>query len=213
MNVEERIQTVVFIRHGIALHNIMSSNRSSQDNRKSDPSLIDAPLVPEYYSMATEVGQVVWDYFSQRKVEEKNRKQQATKHDCEQTDSERTMDVDTEKMNSTNQSFQDALIVTSPLTRCIQTTILAFLSPEYSNQGGVPNFSKNLSYSCASNPSSVGGIQTKDSTICGGSDRRNVQKRIFCHESLREAYGMHYSDQRRSKSILKVYNLKNSNLN
>lgn len=60
------------------------------------------------------------------------------------------------------------LVVTSPLTRCIQTSMLGFLPGD--------------SY-----------------TIDG---RR--EPKFYCTELVREAFGMHYPDKRRQKSILKV---------
>jgi broad specificity phosphatase PhoE len=62
------------------------------------------------------------------------------------------------------------LVITSPLTRCIQTASLIFLPGD--------------GYT---------------------SDRRRTEPRIFCTELVREAFGMHYPDKRREKSILQKY--------
>ena len=62
------------------------------------------------------------------------------------------------------------IVVTSPLTRCIQTTMLAFLP---------------------------GDVYTN-------SDARIGEPKILCSELVREAFGMHYPDKRRSKSLLEV---------
>jgi len=56
------------------------------------------------------------------------------------------------------------LVITSPLSRCIQTAVLAFLP----------------------------------------GDQYNYHIPVACVEDVREAYGMHYPDRRRNKSILKV---------
>lgn len=56
------------------------------------------------------------------------------------------------------------LIITSPLTRCIQTTMLAF----------------------------------------GPSSNSNLEVPIMCKEVVREAFGKHYPDKRREKSVLMV---------
>ena len=62
------------------------------------------------------------------------------------------------------------LIVTSPLTRCIQTTMLGFLPGDaYTN------------------------ITSK-----------NGEPKIYCTELVREAFGQHYPDKRRDKSVLQV---------
>lgn len=56
------------------------------------------------------------------------------------------------------------LIVTSPLTRCLQTATLAFLPHEYQHQ----------------------------------------PTPLVCVEGVREAFGTHYPDQRRERSLLQV---------
>jgi broad specificity phosphatase PhoE len=68
---------------------------------------------------------------------------------------------------SANQTGQIELVISSPLTRCLQTATLAFLPGDrYANEINEP--------------------------------------RMTCVESIREAYGMHYPDQRRKKSFLMV---------
>lgn len=87
----ERIQTVVFIRHGIAVHNIRDPRKECKDDHR-DPRFWDPPLVYQGILGAVEAGRNVraWmnDYTKHRNIE---------------------------------------LLVTSPLTRCIQTTTLAFV--------------------------------------------------------------------------------------
>lgn len=62
------------------------------------------------------------------------------------------------------------LIVTSPLTRCLQTTMLGFLPGDaYTDKNS-----------------------------------RTGEPHIYCTELVREAFGMHYPDQRRNKSFLQV---------
>ena len=58
------------------------------------------------------------------------------------------------------------LIITSPLTRCIQTALFAFMP--------------------------------------GDNYEQCISRKLFCIESVREAYGMHYPDKRRKRSILQV---------
>ena len=59
------------------------------------------------------------------------------------------------------------LVLTSPLTRCIQTAMLGFLPGD-----------------------------------CYVDDK--PEPLFLCDESIREAYGMHYADRRRKKSLLEV---------
>lgn len=62
------------------------------------------------------------------------------------------------------------LIVTSPLTRCIQTTMLGFLPGD----------------------------------MYADNNSRESEPQIYCTELVREAFGMHYPDKRREKSLLQV---------
>jgi len=68
------------------------------------------------------------------------------------------------------------LIVTSPLTRCLQTAVLAFLPPLLG--------------------SSYNADHDQDESNDGAA------LPFLCVESVREAYGMHYPDRRRNKSLL-----------
>lgn len=66
--------------------------------------------------------------------------------------------------NTTQAGKHIEMVVTSPLTRCIQTATIAFLPGDYAQ------------------PTAV----------------------IVCKEDVREAYGIHYPDRRREKSVLQV---------
>lgn len=124
---EERTQTVVFMRHAVARHNLRDPH--GQPPNLHDPALLDPPLVDQGKAAALQAGERVrtWWHTTQR-----------------------------------GESIE--LVVTSPLSRCIQTAILAFLP---------------------------------------GSDY-DRHAPFVCREEVREAFGSHYPDQRRKKSLLMV---------
>lgn len=124
-----RVQTVIFVRHGVAQHNFHGADLSS-------PSLFDPPLVQEGKVGALSSGQKIKLWLLQ------------------------TYQLTVE------------LVICSPLTRCLQTAVLAFLPGEY------------------------------DSTIHGTTTTRSKCVPFLCMEEVREAYGKHYPDKRRPKSFL-----------
>jgi broad specificity phosphatase PhoE len=125
-----RKQTVVFVRHGIARHNLIDPQTGKPPDL-TDKNLLDPPLVRDGKFQAIEMGDRLKTWWS------------------------------------ANQTGQIELVISSPLTRCLQTATLAFLPGDrYANEINEP--------------------------------------RMTCVESIREAYGMHYPDQRRKKSFLMV---------
>jgi len=126
-----RKQTVVFVRHGIARHNIINP-QTGQTPDLTDPSLLDPPLVRDGKFQAVDVGERLRKWWS-----------------------------------ATQGGNCIELVISSPLTRCLQTASLAFLP------GGA---------------------------YCRG----NKEPIIVCVDSIREAYGINYPDQRRKKSFLVV---------
>jgi hypothetical protein len=94
-----KVQTLVFIRHGIAAHNITQNY--------SDPNMIDAPLVMEGKVRSIQTGIDVKNWFRTRK------QQQKQPNNSNNTSKGSKSNID--------------LFVTSPLTRCIQTMTIAFL--------------------------------------------------------------------------------------
>lgn len=129
----ERIQTVVFVRHAVALHNVAIDPSTGKRPCLSSPSLFDPPLLTDGKIQAVQAGAALQSWW-----------------------------------NATHAGEPIELIVTSPLTRCIQTATLAFLP--------------------------------------GDDDYTRPAPRMMCHDDVREAYGMHYPDRRREKSILQVGN-------
>ncbi len=133
---EERIQKVAFVRHGIARHNLWDPV-TQQPPRLDDPDLLDPPLVYQGKLQALEAGERMKTWWRTTQLGE---------------------EID--------------LIITSPLTRCIQTTFLGFLPGDaYTNENS-----------------------------------REGEPEVYCTELIREAFGMHYPDKRRSKALLQVSN-------
>ena len=127
-----RKQTVVFVRHGIARHNLLDP-RTGQRPDLTDPSLLDPPLVRDGKFQAIDIGERLRKWWK----------------------------------NETQGEGSIEIVISSPLTRCLQTASLAFLPGDL---------------------------------YCEGF----TEPDIVCLESVREAYGMHYPDQRRKKSFLVV---------
>ena len=73
------------------------------------------------------------------------------------------------------------LIITSPLTRCLQTANLIFLPGNYATSGN-------------------GNDQSSPNTLAPPPPPP-----IICIEAVREAYGMHYPDKRRDKRLLQQH--------
>jgi len=131
---QERIQTVAFIRHGIARHNV-TDPITQQPPRLEDPNLWDPPLIYQGKLQALEAGERTKAWW---------------------------------RRSLHRQEIE--LVVTSPLTRCLQTTMLGFLPGDgYTNN-----------------------------TL---SQREPI---VYCTELVREAFGQHYPDKRRERSLLEV---------
>lgn len=94
----ERIQKVVFMRHAVARHNVIDPATGKQPSL-TDASLLDPPLVTEGKIQAVIAGDAIQTW-GRNNTTTQAREQQQMNH---------------------------LLIVTSPLTRCIQTATLAFL--------------------------------------------------------------------------------------
>jgi hypothetical protein len=99
----EKIQTVVFVRHGVAKHNLHVDGKPPN---LEDPMLFDPPLVFEGKKQALDVGERLRIWW-----------------------------------HTTQTGEQIELVVTSPLTRCIQTASLAFLRGDcYTDGRHEPSF-------------------------------------------------------------------------
>jgi bisphosphoglycerate-dependent phosphoglycerate mutase len=102
----DRVQKVVFVRHGVARHNLIDPITGARPNLE-DPKLLDPPLVYQGKQQALEAGERLRIWWKTTQLGE---------------------DVE--------------LVVTSPLTRCIQTSTLAFLPGHgyTSERGKEPTF-------------------------------------------------------------------------
>ena len=97
-------QTIVFIRHGIAKHNIVDEH--GRPPNPNDPELFDPPMVPEGKRQILETGERLRIWW-----------------------------------HTTQAGEHIELVITSPLTRCLQTTALAFLPGDrYAREFPEPNF-------------------------------------------------------------------------
>jgi hypothetical protein len=124
----ERTQTVVFMRHAVARHNLPDPHTGRPPDLHS-PALLDPPLVTRGKAAALEAGVRIRTWW-----------------------------------HMTQYGEPIELIVTSPLTRCIQTSVCAFLP----------------------------------------GDSYEYHTPMICFEDVREAFGSHYPDRRREKSVLQV---------
>jgi broad specificity phosphatase PhoE len=129
----ERIQTIMFLRHGVAKHNLLDPVTGAPPDLR-DPKLWDPPLVSQGMKQALAVRERLADNEALQRVD---------------------------------------LVITSPLTRCLQTAHLIFLPPGISEK--------------------YEAYYEKDPI------------RILCMEHVREAFGIHYPDKRRDKSLLQKH--------
>ena len=148
----ERIQTIVLMRHGVAAHNFEGADLHS-------PSLFDPALTQHGKMAAVQAGDKVRLWWQTAK--KANRIPQSS------------------GAASANGGTRMELIVSSPLTRCLQTSFYAFCVPgdDYNDN---------------------------DNGNTSGNHQHPHTPPVLCVENLREACGRHYPDQRRTKSALEV---------
>jgi hypothetical protein len=158
----ERKQTVVFLRHGVALHNVLDA-RSGRPPDSRDPALWDPPLTLEGRMASIRSGSEIHSWW-------RRQRQQAWNNNNDNISNSSDLNTFHSCDTSMMMMMMMELIVTSPLTRCLQTATLAFLPGDHYAQ-----------------PSSL--------------------LPFICKEHVREAFGMHYPDRRRDKSVLQVCSL------
>jgi phosphohistidine phosphatase SixA len=166
---DEICQIVVFMRHGVAVHNVLDHR-----DKVLDPKLIDPPLLIEGKIRSLQKGYIIQQWFLKR-----------------------------------NETID--LIVTSPLTRCLQTTTLAFL------RGDEYNYPENDTTTNELHRHQ----QRQNQQQQQQQQQQHVQQKlqsnniivssvdpipIICKEDLRESFGIRYPDRRREKSVLMVRN-------
>ena len=132
-----RIQKLVFLRHGVAKHNLLDP-MTGQRPVLEDPKWFDPPLVYEGKQQAVTAGEKCQTYW---------------------------------KTTQGGEKIQ--LVLTSPLTRCIQTSMYAFLPGSNYTTAYAPN-----------------------------QQQQQQEPNIVCCELIREAYGQHFPDRRRNISTL-----------
>mmetsp|Transcript_32097 Transcript_32097/g.36046 ORF Transcript_32097/g.36046 Transcript_32097/m.36046 type:complete len:155 (-) Transcript_32097:293-757(-) len=109
---KERIQNVIFVRHGIALHNIppdppdsITTTGTGECKHLQNPELYDPPLVYQGKQQALHVSKKYQEWCRSSRYRSSFTSQSKHHHHAGEVE----------------------LVVTSPLTRCIQTAMLAFL--------------------------------------------------------------------------------------
>ena len=167
-------KTIYLIRHGVAQHNIHDPQTGARPDYH-DPKLTDPPLIRQ--------GEL------QARVLSENLRRggvvtaAAADRGGGTVKNDDAMDVDDgdkdDSIESCNSKQAIELVVCSPLTRCLQTASLIF--PSYFQS------SANTADSRQPSPTKVGDCMYILSRDC----------RVFCHEDVREAFGMHYPDRRR----------------
>ncbi len=141
----ESRQTIYFLRHGVALHNILIKSKSKdgktithQHANFRDPKYIDSKLVlPKAHQQARIAGRRL-------------------KADLCCDGIIRTLDY----------------VIVSPLSRCLETAYFVMDELEREDNGGSKSSASSIPW--------------------------------ICKEELREAFGIHYSDKRSSRSFLEV---------
>jgi broad specificity phosphatase PhoE len=134
----------------VARHNLLDPLTGQRPNLE-DPNLIDPPLVHHGKQQAIDAGEKLRHFWKRQRKQQQNQQQPS---------------------NDDSSSEEIQLIITSPLTRCIQTSMLAFLPGDQ----------------YAALPEQV----------------VVEEPRFLCTDRVREAYGVHYPDRRRTRSVLMV---------
>lgn len=201
---EERIQTVIFVRHGVAQHNYQGADLTS-------PTLWDPPLVPQGKKMALHVGHRIQQWLHLKFSLSNHHHQHHQKHQQRQP------------------PVQVDLVMTSPLTRCLQTSVLAFGIPgdcycdNDNNNNNLARTTNNprktqeheekdednshpvehvIPSQQQQQATRITKVQTLNSSSHGSTS--STIPPILCVELLREACGIHYPDKRRPTEVLKV---------
>lgn len=169
---QSTVKSITLIRHGVAYHNVRDAQTGETPNHL-DPKLTDPPLVRQGEMQARVLG----DELTRRGM---------IGHRGGSLDD--ICSVSVAGVGALNADGMDVdvggqdkieLVVSSPLTRCLQTASLIFPS-----------------YFASSHPSPA---VTRGALAVEGNDEVHVLHRnvvCCCHGDLREAYGIHYPDKR-----------------
>ncbi|KAL7473583.1 hypothetical protein ACHAXS_014135 [Conticribra weissflogii] len=163
-------KTIYLIRHGVAAHNVhdpVTGERPDYHN----PALTDPPLIHQGERQASVLG----ENLKRMGINDASRSMENMS--VERAESAMDSDGDERQGN-----LPIELIVTSPLTRCLQTASHIFPSYFQAHSSDENNIMLD--------ESSQHYVLNKDCKIC-------------CHGDIREAYGMHYPDKRSPLSKVK----------
>ncbi|KAL3801642.1 hypothetical protein HJC23_013147 [Cyclotella cryptica] len=173
-------KTVYLIRHGVAKHNICNPETGERPDIANDVTLTDPPLVRQGVWQA----QVLGENLRRRGI-------------AAEKGFDQTMDVE-----SCDGAATVELVVCSPLTRCLQTASYVFpghfTRHRNHDTSACSNHSNNHKSESISNEYTIIRSRKTPLTILNGDCR------VFCHEDVREAFGMHYPDKRSPLSHLKA---------
>ncbi|GKZ00890.1 hypothetical protein MPSEU_001040700 [Mayamaea pseudoterrestris] len=191
---QERVQTVVFLRHAVAVHNVRDINTGRHPN-PHDEAFFDPPLISHHplgEQAAVRAGEAIVKEIQKLHVDG------AAEPTCNYFISAATSSSSARLTNAS--TIQ--LIVTSPLTRCIQTTMLAFASASCHRSGGA-NESSAVDRDIHWNGNETDSSKHSAAPLLTPlkSDQRLP---VIIHESVREAFGRHYTDRRRSKTDIQT---------
>mmetsp|Transcript_7107 Transcript_7107/g.15326 ORF Transcript_7107/g.15326 Transcript_7107/m.15326 type:complete len:302 (+) Transcript_7107:107-1012(+) len=169
-NMASITKTIYLIRHGVAAHNVHDPNTGERPDYHN-PDLTDPPLLHHGEWQASILG----ENLKRIGLIDASRSMENVAVGNE----ENSMDFDD---NRRQRNSPIELIVTSPLTRCLQTASHIF--PSYFQVYSPDENSITL------DESSQHYVLNRDCKIC-------------CHGDIREAYGMHYPDRRSPLSTVK----------
>lgn len=172
LNVQQP-KTIYLIRHGVAKHNICNPDTGERPDIAHDVTLTDPPLVRQGVLQA----QVLGENLRRRGIAVDKVPVQL-------------MDVE-----SCHRVAAVELVVCSPLTRCLQTASYVF--PEHFKQHHTNATSELSNYSDNHNAESRSEEHTVVTSTKTTLTILNGNCKVFCHEDVREAFGMHYPDKRR----------------
>lgn len=205
MEQQERSVRVIFLRHAIARHNVMN-DRSQPPT--TDPSWLDPSLTLPGKLHAIAAGHVIRSWLMENDNASKRRQGSLEKETSPQQHQQQQhlrhpppllSGQPFESNNNNRDTHQNLLVVTSPLTRCLQTASLAFLSEDC----GAPVESQN-NVATAGKDDAARPSTAHTGRTAVAAPATPAPTVICCKEDVREAFGIHYPYQRRAKSILQV---------
>ena len=168
------MKTIYLIRHGVARHNVPDATTGEQPDL-FDPRYTDPSLIRQGELQASALGEQL--------------KRRGANNFC--------FDFLSRDNGGRDQNSPRPidLVITSPLTRCLETASLVF--PSHFENGEVHGALKQAHVST---------VSTAEAMVLDNASKSNSESDVFIldesckvcvHGDVREAYGMHYPDKRR----------------